>query len=291
MAVDATGTPTSPDSIPTYATSADAPSGKGFNAAMAAIQTALSARVLKSIVTTAGDLLYATGASTLARLGVGSNGQVLTVSSGLPIWATPSSGSATTATTVAGLGTGTDGKVGRLRLGSSPYDFISLVYDATYGKWVSETRTIMRGDNGAYGAVSDYIHMAPTGANNGVIMSGHMIPYKDAYDAGLRLQVRMRGWFLSTVVTGTMKWSIRFQNGPAYGANQGARGLDATDYSLVDMVATSCVASQWNGRDGGWSTVTFLPASYDLIQPVLYHQAGSAMDTYANIITEQRWVG
>jgi hypothetical protein len=44
MAVDATGTPTSPDSIPTYNTAVDAPSGKGFNAAMAAIQTALSSR-------------------------------------------------------------------------------------------------------------------------------------------------------------------------------------------------------------------------------------------------------
>jgi hypothetical protein len=44
MATDATGTPTSPDSIPTYNTSVDAPSGLGFNAAMTAIQTALSAR-------------------------------------------------------------------------------------------------------------------------------------------------------------------------------------------------------------------------------------------------------
>lgn len=45
MATDATGTPTSPDNIPTYNTAVDAPSGKGFNAAMAAIQTALNARV------------------------------------------------------------------------------------------------------------------------------------------------------------------------------------------------------------------------------------------------------
>lgn len=44
MATDATGTPTSPDSIPTYNTAVDKPSGNGFNAAMAAIQTALSAR-------------------------------------------------------------------------------------------------------------------------------------------------------------------------------------------------------------------------------------------------------
>lgn len=44
MALDATGTPTSPDSIPKYNTAVDPPSGKGFNAAMDAIQVALTAR-------------------------------------------------------------------------------------------------------------------------------------------------------------------------------------------------------------------------------------------------------
>lgn len=44
MALDATGTPTSPDSIPKYNTAVDPPSGKGFNAAMDQIQVALSAR-------------------------------------------------------------------------------------------------------------------------------------------------------------------------------------------------------------------------------------------------------
>jgi microcystin-dependent protein len=39
--------------------------------------------------TTAGDIVYATSSSTLARLGVGSNGKVLTVTSGLPAWETP----------------------------------------------------------------------------------------------------------------------------------------------------------------------------------------------------------
>lgn len=89
MAVDATGTPTSPDNIPTYATSADAPSGKGFNAAMAAIQTALSGRWLKSLFTTTGDIAYASAASTPTRLGIGSTGNVLTVAGGVPTWAAP----------------------------------------------------------------------------------------------------------------------------------------------------------------------------------------------------------
>jgi hypothetical protein len=46
----------------------------------------------KSTVTTAGDLIYGTGSATVSRLGIGTNGQVLTVSSGALAWATPSSG-------------------------------------------------------------------------------------------------------------------------------------------------------------------------------------------------------
>jgi hypothetical protein len=45
--------------------------------------------LLESTATTAGDTLYATAASTITRLGIGSNGQVLTVASGLPSWSTP----------------------------------------------------------------------------------------------------------------------------------------------------------------------------------------------------------
>lgn len=59
------------------------------------VQTQLDAKVAKSVATTKGDLLAATASATIARLGVGTNGQVLTAdssqSTGL-IWATPSSG-------------------------------------------------------------------------------------------------------------------------------------------------------------------------------------------------------
>jgi hypothetical protein len=46
-------------------------------------------------MTTTGDTIYSSSGSTPARLGIGSTGQVLTVSSGLPAWATPSSGGMT----------------------------------------------------------------------------------------------------------------------------------------------------------------------------------------------------
>ena len=42
--------------------------------------------------TTAGDIAYATSATTLTRLGIGSSAQVLTVDTGVPKWKTPASG-------------------------------------------------------------------------------------------------------------------------------------------------------------------------------------------------------
>lgn len=43
--------------------------------------------IQKATLTTTGDVLYASAASTPARLGIGSTNQVLTVSGGLPVWA------------------------------------------------------------------------------------------------------------------------------------------------------------------------------------------------------------
>ena len=49
-------------------------------------------------MTTTGDTIYSSSGSTPARLGIGTTGQVLTVSSGVPAWATPASGAPASAT-------------------------------------------------------------------------------------------------------------------------------------------------------------------------------------------------
>ena len=46
-------------------------------------------------LTTTGDTIYSSSGTTPARLGIGSTGQVLTVASGLPSWATPAGGGGT----------------------------------------------------------------------------------------------------------------------------------------------------------------------------------------------------
>ncbi len=48
--------------------------------------------IQNALLTTTGDTIYASGASTPARLGIGSTGQVLTVAGGVPSWATPAGG-------------------------------------------------------------------------------------------------------------------------------------------------------------------------------------------------------
>lgn len=61
-----------------------------------AIQTQLDAKIAKSLTTTTGDIIYASGANTPARLGIGSSGQILSVSGGIPAWtAAPASGGMT----------------------------------------------------------------------------------------------------------------------------------------------------------------------------------------------------
>jgi hypothetical protein len=60
-----------------------------------------------TLLTTTGDIIYASSAGNPARLGIGSSAQVLTVAAGVPSWATPSSGGMTLLSTTALSGTAT----------------------------------------------------------------------------------------------------------------------------------------------------------------------------------------
>jgi len=48
--------------------------------------------IQNALLTTTGDTIYASSASTPARRAIGTTGQVLTVSGGIPVWATPAAG-------------------------------------------------------------------------------------------------------------------------------------------------------------------------------------------------------
>ena len=127
--------------------------------------------ISSGLVTTTGDIIYASAANTPARLGIGSSSQVLTVSGGVPTWTTPSSGgmtslasgtlSGTAAVDITGIsgsynmlefwmyGVNTNGNGELLRLngdtGSNYVGFFTRYYNAAAG-------------NGAYS--TSYMHVA-----------------------------------------------------------------------------------------------------------------------------------
>lgn len=86
-----------------------------------ATSTASSTYIPKTLTTTTGDIIYASSANTPARLGIGSTSQVLTVSGGLPTWATPSSGGMTQITS----GTVTNGTLSVASISGS-YNHLEL---------------------------------------------------------------------------------------------------------------------------------------------------------------------
>jgi hypothetical protein len=90
---------------------------------------------------------------------------------------------ATVASTVAGLGGGAAGQIGMLRLGLTPFDFVVLVYDSTYGKWVSQPlsfHTPVAGGTALSGGRADYVTAAGPILYNAAVMTA----------AGLTVQVR-----------------------------------------------------------------------------------------------------
>jgi hypothetical protein len=74
-----------------------------------------------TLTTTTGDIIYASAANTPARLGIGSSSQVLTVSGGVPTWATPSSGGMTS------LASGNIGSVSSVTLSSISQSYNDLI--------------------------------------------------------------------------------------------------------------------------------------------------------------------
>ncbi len=62
-----------------------------------------------SPITTTGDIIYSSGGAANTRLGIGSSGQVLTVSGGVPSWQTPSGGTVTSVSGTANRITSTGG--------------------------------------------------------------------------------------------------------------------------------------------------------------------------------------
>jgi len=76
----------------------------GVDASGNLVEVAAAGAGMTNVLTTTGDIIYSSSGTTPARLGIGTNGQVLTVSGGLPVWSTVvGTGSVTDVTWTGGI--------------------------------------------------------------------------------------------------------------------------------------------------------------------------------------------
>jgi hypothetical protein len=104
-----------------------------------------AAAVPKSTVTTAGDVIYATGSGAVTRLGIGTAGQVLTVNGGAtaPSWAAPSGGQTLLSTT------SLTGAAVTISTISAAYKHLFIVVKGVYLATAGNVGMTLNGDTGS----------------------------------------------------------------------------------------------------------------------------------------------
>jgi hypothetical protein len=108
------------------------------------LKAQIDAQIPDTLLTTTGDVIYASAANTPARLGVGTTGQVLTVAGGVPSWA--AAGGALALSTIASgsLNTGTSLTLSSL----SSYDTLILVLNGiTWATGSSRITVLVNNDS------------------------------------------------------------------------------------------------------------------------------------------------
>lgn len=119
------------------------------NSAVATAQAAADAKIPLSTVTTAGDLILGTGASTVGRLGRGSSGQALVMSGTSVVWAAPVDATKiplSTVTTAGDLIVGTaSSTVGRIGIGANG---TVLTSNGTTATWSAPSTAFVSQTNG-----------------------------------------------------------------------------------------------------------------------------------------------
>ena len=184
-----------------------------------------------STATTNGDILYGTGSGAIARLGIGTTGQVLNVASGLPAWATASSGGMTVITTGTLSGT-------TLTLSSIPATYYNLQLSITgYNAGGSRLQLRVNADTG-----SNYYGFSARERNNTFGTS----PYFQ--------QTQMNGdgeVNPDAGATNTNIWTF-----PSYAATDGKKTITCNGYSLSTYLIPNFQQFAYIGTTAAISSIT-----------------------------------
>ena len=142
-------------------------------------------------LTTTGDVIYASAAHTPARLGIGSTSQVLTVTAGVPSWATPSTTGSTVPTTTTGqiLFASATNVLSALAVGTA-YQALAMNSGATLPTWqASPTSVLIAQGDILYATAANTLARLPKGtAGQALVMnSGATAPEWGSVSAILKV--------------------------------------------------------------------------------------------------------
>jgi len=169
-------------------------------------------------------------------------------------------------------GTPVDGSLGELILGSTPYDFIGLVYSATYAKWISDAVPLLTGISGNQNVTAYTTLGQPT-----------TVLWDVFANAGLTPQFRIRGQVHVNSGTETTTLAIGIA-GIAVGASA------VPPYAGTEFAAATGPGAVDGFVDSGWATPTLSAVVSALSVAIRVRSSGNTIaKTQNQIQVEQRW--
>lgn len=189
-------------------------------------------------MTTTGDTIYSSSGSTPARLGIGSTGQVLTVSGGIPSWASPASGGGMTA-----ISTGTLSSTG-VTFSSISGSYVNLELHITgFNVGVNRLYVRINGDSGS-NYTGGYIRQR----------DGAVLAAQYANSPGQGTEIRSDGDVTpDSGATNTVVFSF-----PAYAASTGAKVISAASYALSTYKVPNHTFYSYTGTAGAITSLTIV---------------------------------
>lgn len=154
------------------------------------MKTNADAAIAKSLVTTKGDLIAATGASTPARLGVGTNGQLLsadsTAATGLTWIPAPAAGGTTLLST-----TSLSGSSVTISSISTAYKTLQIIIMGAYGSDQAFLRMRLNGDSGSkyYGGFTQGITSVNDNGSTSNVVGGMYNTSADSRNSVVQIEL------------------------------------------------------------------------------------------------------
>lgn len=206
---------------------------------------------IDGVLTTTGDTYYASAAATPNRLGIGSTGNVLTVSGGLPVWNAPAGG----ATSYALINTGGTALTGATTItisGLSGYNKLFVMVNAASSASAgSEISVLLNGSSANYSNNANFIDAATAYSTVNFATNPSTTKIILAYMANsaasvVRSAISIDG--ANSTGIKTYNWTGAATNASSNGQYHVAGGGTYTDSNVISSIS---IVSQTGNFDAG----------------------------------------